>query len=69
MQWQFSKNFKKESLFDNMKVKELVWNVSWCKSEEEHNNHIKKKNHGISNQFKVAIDRSVIFVNTYFYKE
>ena len=21
----------------------MVWNVSWCKSEEEHNNHIIKK--------------------------
>jgi hypothetical protein len=30
--------------------------VSWYKSEEEHNNHVKINDHGISDNFKAAID-------------
>jgi hypothetical protein len=30
--------------------------VSWYKSEEEHNDHVKINNHGISEEFKIAID-------------
>ena len=31
--------------------------VSWYKSEEKHNDHVKINNHGISEEFKIAKDR------------
>jgi hypothetical protein len=38
--------------------------VSWYKSEEEHNNHVKINDDGISDNFKAAIDSIYEFYQT-----